>query len=200
MRQHTLDITRMGSMTKMGRIKYFRSMVVVGNGKGVYGFGVGFGNTPKEARADGVLRALQNLDYVDVDSGRMMTTPVKGHEYKHVCSIIPRPIGRGLQVNKKFLPLVHILGLDNCKVKFMHSKWFTRVKALKRALDMMMSRRTLAAQQRPKPEAREALRRKNVLGAGPSFPAIVTRGSVHEQSTCSGPSPENSLPLPLSYK
>lgn len=144
MRQHTLDITRMGSMTKMGRIKYFRSMVVVGNGKGVYGFGVGFGNTPKEARADGVLRALQNLDYVDVDSGRMMTTPVKGHEYKHVCSIIPRPIGRGLQVNKKFLPLVHILGLDNCKVKFMHSKWFTRVKALKRALDMMMSRRTLA--------------------------------------------------------
>merc|ERR1719253_1460256 len=73
-----------------------------------------------------------------------MTTPTKGHEYKHEVAIIPRPIGRGLRVNKKFLPLVHILGLDNCKVKFRHSKWFTRIKALKRALDMMMSRRTLA--------------------------------------------------------
>merc|ERR1719253_349454 len=73
-----------------------------------------------------------------------MTTPTKGHEYKHEVAIIPRPIGRGLRVNKKFLPLVYILGLDNCKVKFRHSKWFTRIKALKRALDMMTSRRTLA--------------------------------------------------------
>lgn len=49
--------------------------------------------------------------------------------------IIPRPIGRGLQANKKFLPLLYILGLDNCKVKFMYHKMFTRVKAMKRALD-----------------------------------------------------------------
>lgn len=50
MRQHMLDITRMGSMCKTGKVNYYRAMVVVGNGKGVYGFGIGFGNTPKEAR------------------------------------------------------------------------------------------------------------------------------------------------------
>jgi len=144
MRQHLLDITRMGSMVKTGRISYFRTIIVVGNGKGVYGFGIGFGNTPKEARADGSLKALQNLDYIDMDPGRMMCAPVKGTEYKHQCTIIPRPIGRGLIANKKFLPILYILGLDNCKVKFMHNKWFTRVRAIKRALDMMISRRTLA--------------------------------------------------------
>lgn len=144
MRQHMLDITRMGSMVKVGRINYFRTVVVVGNGKGVYGFGIGFGNTAKEARADGSLKALQNLDYIDMDPGRMLCTPAKGAEYKHTCEIIPRPIGRGIRANKKFLPLLYILGLDNCKVRFQHGKWFTRIKAIKRALDMMISRRTLA--------------------------------------------------------
>merc|ERR1711920_744835 len=80
----------------------------------------------------------------DMDPGRMPCTPVKGAEYKHQCTIIPRPIGRGIKANKKFLPLLYILGLDNCKVKLMYPKWFTRVKAIKRALDMMVSRRTLA--------------------------------------------------------
>jgi len=145
MRQHMLKITRMGSMCNSGRIHYFRAIVVVGNGKGIYGFGVGFGNTPMEARSDGSLRALQNLDYIDTDPGRMMTTPCKGMEYKHSCLIVPRPIGRGLKANKKFLPLLYILGLDNCKVSFMGgSRWFTKIKAIKRALAMMMSRRTLA--------------------------------------------------------
>lgn len=144
MRQHMLDVTRMGSMVKVGRINYFRAIVVVGNGKGVYGFGVGFGNTPKEARADSSLKALQNLDYIDMDPGRMFTTPCKGSEYKHTMEIIPRPIGRGIRANKKFLPLLYILGLDNCKVRFMYSKWFTRVRAIKRTLDQVVSRRTLA--------------------------------------------------------
>lgn len=144
MRQHMLEMTRMSSMVKAGRINYFRAIVVVGNGKGVYGFGVGFGNTPKEARADASLKALQRLDYIDMDPGRMLCTPCRGQEYKHTCTIVPRPIGRGLTVNKKFLPLVYILGLDNCKVKFMHNKWFTRIRTIKRALDMAMSRRTLA--------------------------------------------------------
>jgi len=144
MRQHMLDITRMGSMCKTGKVNYYRAMVVVGNGKGVYGFGIGFGNTPKEARADASLKALQNLDYIDMDPGRELCTPTMGQEYKHLVKIIPRPVGRGIKCNKKFLPLIYILGLVNCKIKFMFPKWFTRIRALKRSLDMIISRRTLA--------------------------------------------------------
>jgi len=144
MRQHLLEMTRMGSMTKNGRINYFRAIVVVGNGKGIYGFGVGFGQAPKEARSDAALKALQNLDYIDYDPGRMLCTPTRGLEYKHLCTIVPRPIGRGVKANKKFLPLVYILGLENCKISMMYSKWFTRIRAIKRALDMVISRRTLA--------------------------------------------------------
>mmetsp|Transcript_95368 Transcript_95368/g.308999 ORF Transcript_95368/g.308999 Transcript_95368/m.308999 type:complete len:871 (-) Transcript_95368:102-2714(-) len=144
MRQHLLDMNRMSGMVKSGRVNYFRAIVVVGNGKGIYGFGVGFGNTPKETRADAAVKALQNLDYIDMDHGRMLPFPTKGMEYKHSMKIVPRPIGRGLKANKKFLPLLYILGLDNCKVSFMHSKIFTRIRAVKRALDGIISRRTLA--------------------------------------------------------
>merc|ERR1719253_116427 len=120
-------------MCKVGRIYYFRAIVVIGNGKGVYGFGVGFANTPKEARADAALKALQNLDYIDLDNGKMLCTPVRGTEYGKSCTIVPRPIGRGIRVNKKFLPLAYILGLDNCKMSFLYSpKWFTRIRAIKR--------------------------------------------------------------------
>lgn len=144
LRQHMLAISRMRSMCSVGKVAYFRGVVVVGNGRGVYGFGIGFGSTPKECRADSTLKALQNLDYIDYDPGRMFCTPCKGQEYKHTMTLIPRPIGRGLQANKKFLPLLYILGLDNCKVKFMFKKWFTRVRAIKRCLDQVVSRRTLA--------------------------------------------------------
>jgi len=145
MRQHLLEMRRMGSMTKDGRLFYYRAIIIVGNGRGVYGFGIGFANSPKEARTDAALKALQNLDFIDFDDGRMMTTPVQGKEYKSEFRIIPRPIGRGLKANKKFLPLLYILGLDNCKVSFYQdSSWFTRVRAVKRALETIMSRRTLA--------------------------------------------------------
>mmetsp|Transcript_9934 Transcript_9934/g.21849 ORF Transcript_9934/g.21849 Transcript_9934/m.21849 type:complete len:823 (+) Transcript_9934:166-2634(+) len=144
MRQHLLDVTRMNNMVKSGRANFFRAVVVVGNGKGVYGFGVGFGNTPKDSRADAGVKALQNLDYIDLDEGRMLPFPTYGQEYKHTAMIIPRALGRGVKANKRFLPLMYILGLDNCKIKFQHGRWFTRLRALRRALDGIMSRRTLA--------------------------------------------------------
>lgn len=145
MRQHLLEMRRMGSMCKAGRLYYYRAIIVVGNGRGVYGFGIGFANTPKEARTDASLKALQNLDYIDFDPGKMMTFPVKGKEYKQEFKIIPRPVGRGIKANKRFMPLLYILGLDNCKVSFYNCQtWFTRVRAIKRALDAIMSRRTLS--------------------------------------------------------
>lgn len=145
MRQHLLEMRRMGSMTKDGRLYYYRAIVIVGNGKGVYGFGVGFANSPKEARTDAALKALQNINYIDYDSGRMMCFPVRGMEYKADVRIIPRPIGRGLKANKKMLPLLYILGLDNCKVRFMNAgRQFTRIRAIQRTLEHIVSRRTLA--------------------------------------------------------
>jgi len=144
MRQVLLSFDRMGSMNKDGRIYFFRAIVAVGNGRGTFGFGVGFGNNMNEAKTDGALKALQNLEHLDYDELRMLCTPCMGEEYAQRVEIIPRPLGRGVVCNKKFLPLVYLLGLDNVKIRFYGTKWFSRVKALKRALDQIVSRRTMA--------------------------------------------------------
>jgi len=146
LRQTQLHIARMGSMCSDGRLYYYRSIVCVGNGRGLVGFGVGFGESPKEARADAALKALQHMEFVDLDRARTLNTPVYGREYGSHFKIIGRPIGRGIRANRKFLPILYLIGLDNCRVTFPkhESKWFTRIRAIRRALDMIQSRRTMA--------------------------------------------------------
>jgi ribosomal protein S5 len=143
-RQFTCDVRRMCSMSSAGRVYYARSIVVVGNGQGIYGFGVGFGNTPRESNADAAVKALRNLRYVDFDPTRTLTTPVRGSEYKARLFLRPLRQGKKLRAGRRFLPLFYILGLHNVRARFNHTGWFPRIQAVIRTLDQIQSRRTLA--------------------------------------------------------
>ena len=143
-RQYTCDVRRMCSMSSAGRVYYARSIVVVGNGQGIYGFGVGFGNTPRESNADAAVKALRNLRYVDYDPTRTLTTPVRGSEYKARLFLRPLRQGKKLRAGRRFLPLFYILGLHNVRARFNHTGWFPRINAVIRTLDQIQSRRTLA--------------------------------------------------------
>lgn len=143
-RQFTCDVRRMCSMSSAGRVYYARSIVVVGNGQGIYGFGVGFGNTPRESNSDAAIKALRNLRYVDYDPTRTLTTPVRGAEYKARLFLRPLRQGKKLRAGRRFLPLFYILGLHNVRARFNHTGWFPRINAVIRTLDQIQSRRTLA--------------------------------------------------------
>ena len=149
MRQHLLSLDRLGSMISSGRVFYYRAMMLVGNGKGLYGFGTGFGVSPKEARADGALKALSNLQFLDYDPGRTMMTPVQGKEFHQRVTLVPRAMGKGLRAYHRYLPIPYLLGLDNLRMRLAGRRgtnpMFTRQKALQRCLDQVMSRRTLSA-------------------------------------------------------
>ena len=144
MRQWTCDVRRMCSMSSAGRIYYSRSIVVVGNGQGIYGFGVGFGNTPRESTADAAVKALRNLKFVDYDPTRTLTTPVRGTEYKARLFLRPLRQGKKLRCGRRFLPLFYILGLHNVRARFNHTGWFPRMNAIVRTLSQIQSRKTLA--------------------------------------------------------
>lgn len=145
MRSSILEVKRMMSMTKDGRVYYIRIIIVIGNGKGVYGYGVGFGKNIKEARNSALLNSISNLDFIDYNyKNCVLNFPVSGQEYSSHVKIIPRPLGRGLKINRKYLPLGYILGLDNVKISFSGSnKWMSRIKALKRCLNKIVSIKTL---------------------------------------------------------
>ncbi|KJP88156.1 hypothetical protein AK88_02103 [Plasmodium fragile] len=145
MRSSILEVKRMMSMTKDGRVYYIRIIIVIGNGKGVYGYGVGFGKNIKEARNSALLNSISNLDFIDYNyKNCVLNFPVSGQEYSSHVKIIPRPLGKGLKINRKYLPLGYILGLDNVKISFSGSnKWMSRIKALKRCLNKIVSIKTL---------------------------------------------------------
>ncbi|CAD2104195.1 mitochondrial ribosomal protein S5 precursor, putative [Plasmodium vinckei lentum] len=145
MRSSILEVKRMMSMTKDGRVYYIRIIIIIGNGKGVYGYGVGFGKNLKEARNSALLNSINNLDFIDYNyKNCILNFPVSGQEYSSHVKIIPRPLGKGLKINRKYLPLGYILGLDNVKISFSGSnKWMSRIKALKRCLDKIVSIKTL---------------------------------------------------------
>ncbi|KOB87146.1 hypothetical protein PFDG_02724 [Plasmodium falciparum Dd2] len=145
MRSSILEVKRMMSMTKDGRVYYIRIVIIIGNGKGVYGYGVGFGKNIKEARNSALLNSISNLDFIDFNyKNCILNFPVSGQEYSSHVKIIPRPLGKGLKINRKYLPLAYILGLDNVKISFSGSnKWMSRIKALKRCLNKIVSIKTL---------------------------------------------------------
>ncbi|SCP03332.1 mitochondrial ribosomal protein S5 precursor, putative [Plasmodium malariae] len=145
MRSSILEVKRMMSMTKDGRVYYIRIIIIIGNGKGVYGYGVGFGKNIKEARNSALLNSISNIDFIDYNyKNCILNFPVSGQEYSSHVKIIPRPLGKGLKMNRKYLPLGYILGLDNVKISFSGSnKWMSRIKALKRCLNKIVSIKTL---------------------------------------------------------
>eukprot|EP00922_Rhytidocystis_sp_ex-Travisia-forbesii_P026336 GHVS01038574.1.p1 GENE.GHVS01038574.1~~GHVS01038574.1.p1 ORF type:complete len:875 (-),score=75.35 GHVS01038574.1:95-2581(-) len=146
LRMVPLNLSLMQTMNKSGRVSYYRSVVAVGNGRGLFGTGIGFGIKAIDARIDACTKALQNLDFIDFDPSRTLSTPVMGREYSTWVKIVGRAHGTGIRANRKFLPLAYIMGLDNCYLKFgtTQTKWITRIRALRRCLDMMQSRRSIA--------------------------------------------------------
>ena len=58
---------------------------------------VGFGASPKGARANASLQALRKLEFIDHDEGRVLTTPVYGRESAarrapRVSALLPEPV------------------------------------------------------------------------------------------------------------
>ncbi|ORM40396.1 30S ribosomal protein S5 [Babesia sp. Xinjiang] len=144
LRSCVLERRRMRTMTKEGRVYFLRVVVAVGDGRGYFGIGVGFGNDVGTARASAVQQALRNMYFIDFDPKEPLTTPVLGQEYGCRVYITPRKMGSGIKTNRKYLPLVYLIGLDNCKVTFHGRKsWITRAKALRKALEQIYSRRTM---------------------------------------------------------
>ncbi|KAF4664613.1 hypothetical protein FOZ61_000683 [Perkinsus olseni] len=147
LRQHLMAVSRLCSMAPNGRVYYYRCILMVGNGKGVYGFGVGYGNTITTARADAAMQALKRLQArlwhrASLDDGFASSFT---REYGQKCKILPLPAESGILCNRRYLPWVYIMGLHNVELKFEGElSWLSRTRAITRTTSMIMSRRTVA--------------------------------------------------------
>ncbi|XP_952760.1 uncharacterized protein TA07125 [Theileria annulata] len=139
-----LSKKRMRSMTKEGRVYFIRVITAIGDGNGYFGIGIGYGNDVNSAKNAGIENGLKNMYFLDYDPFESLTTPVLGTEYGSRCLIKSRPIGKGVRCNRKFLPLLYLIGLDNVRFKLKGtSSWITRIRSIRKALESIMSRKTI---------------------------------------------------------
>jgi len=74
-----ISIGRVSRMTGQGRKMQFRALVVMGNGKGAAGFGVGKGLNPRSALVSAVREGEKDLVFVDVAPWGGLYHDVEGH-------------------------------------------------------------------------------------------------------------------------
>ncbi|UKJ99993.2 hypothetical protein MACK_000059 [Theileria orientalis] len=144
LKSYIVSRRRMRSMTKEGRVYFIRVVVAIGDGNGYFGMGIGYGNDINSAKNSGIENGLKNMYFIDYDPFESLTTPVQGKEYSSRCVIEGREMSKGVKSNRKFLPLVYIMGLDNVKFKLRGTNsWVTRIRSIRKALEAIMSRRTI---------------------------------------------------------
>ncbi|BAM42473.1 uncharacterized protein TOT_040000840 [Theileria orientalis strain Shintoku] len=144
LKSYIVSRRRMRSMTKEGRVYFIRVVVAIGDGNGYFGMGIGYGNDINSAKNSGIENGLKNMYFIDYDPFESLTTPVQGKEYGSRCVIEGREMSKGVKSNRKFLPLVYLMGLDNVKFKLRGTNsWVTRIRSIRKALEAIMSRRTI---------------------------------------------------------
>lgn len=91
--RHILSIRRVVRMTGKGKIASIAVAVVVGNGKGLVGFGQGKDEVHSNAAVKAFKQAVQNMDYVNRFESRTIQRSVTGEWGATKVHLRPRPPG-----------------------------------------------------------------------------------------------------------
>jgi len=119
-KQIVIDIRRVTKVTKGGKNLNFRALVVVGDGKGKAGFGIGKAGEVPEAIRKGAEKARKN----------MITIPLKGTTIPHsveakagASKVILKPAskGHGMVVGKTMRAFLQVAGIYDVTAKCLGS-------------------------------------------------------------------------------
>jgi small subunit ribosomal protein S5 len=118
--EKVVNIKRVSKTVKGGRIMKISALVVVGDGNGVVGFGMGKSNEVPDAIRKGIEDAKKNLMQVTLKDG---TIP---HEYigKYGAAAIllkPAPEGTGVIAGGSVRAVVEMAGIRNIRTKSLRS-------------------------------------------------------------------------------
>ncbi|EGG12233.1 uncharacterized protein MELLADRAFT_89301 [Melampsora larici-populina 98AG31] len=101
--KYPLVVKRVVNQTGKGKIPSMYTLVVVGNGNGLVGYGEGKSETIGGASTKALRNAIRNLSPVNLFEGRTIHTELRSKFHATEIVMRPRPAGFGLRVN----PFVH---------------------------------------------------------------------------------------------
>ena len=119
--EKVIKVTRVAKVVKGGRRFSFSALVVVGDGKGRVGYGLGKANEVTEAIRKGVERATKNMKRVVIE-GRTIAHPVLVSYGASKLQLNPCPPGSGIIASGSVRAICEAVGIQDISAKSLGSQ------------------------------------------------------------------------------
>lgn len=119
---YPLLMRRVTQQTGKGKIHSMYSLVVVGDGNGLVGYGEGKDEEAAVAREKALAKALRSVDYVERFEKRTFWTETEGKFGGTKIILRPRPVGFGLRCNPNIHQVLKAAGIKDASAKVWGSR------------------------------------------------------------------------------
>ena len=140
--EKVVKISRVTKVIKGGKRMRFSALVVIGDGKGRYGYGLGKSGEVPEAIKKAIASARKNLKKIDIAKGDTITHQVTGKFGATEVFLKPAPEGTGLIAGGAVRAILELAGIKNVYSKVYGSR--TQSNAVKATIDGLSQLKTYA--------------------------------------------------------
>lgn len=120
--ERVIKISRVAKVTKGGKRVLFTALVVIGDGKGKFGYGLGKSREVPDAIKKGVNAAKKNLFKMEIAKGDTVAHSVMGHFGATKVFLKPAPSGTGLVAGGAVRTILELAGIKNVYSKIYGSR------------------------------------------------------------------------------
>jgi small subunit ribosomal protein S5 len=111
--ERVIKISRVAKTVKGGKRIRFTALVVIGDGKGKFGYGLGKSNEVPDAIKKALAAARKNLGKMFIAKGDTITHAVMGHFGATQVFLKPAPAGTGLVAGGAVRSILELAGIKN---------------------------------------------------------------------------------------
>lgn len=143
--ERIVHISRISKTVKGGRRMKFSALVVIGNGKGKYGFGIGKSIEVPEAIKKALASAKTDLKYIPIVKNDTIPHVVEGHFGACKVYLKPAPAGTGIVAGGPVRAILELAGIKNVYSKVYGSK--SSINVIKATVDGLEQLKTVSLAQ-----------------------------------------------------